>query len=644
MDKLKMQTANLADEKFKKLLELFPNIATETIDSDGNLVRSIDKDILTQEINHNVVEGRQERYQFTWPGKKKAIALANTPINKTLRLNIEKSIGKDGTQNQIDSENIYVEGDNLEVLKLLQETYLGKIKVIYIDPPYNTGKDFVYHDKFSSCIDVYKGISSDYDEMGNRLYINSTANGRYHTDWLNMMYSRLNIARTFLADDGFIFISIDDNEQANLKKLCDEIFGSCNFVGQIIPIMNPRGSQSSAGIAVNHEYLLVYQKSSLAKLNGLALNDKQKAEYNKSDSIGLYREIGLRKRGADSRREDSPTLFYPIYYNPDTNEIFLENKKGTLSIIPKLSDGSEGRWRWSKKKVLENKDKLLVRIVKKSSGEEEFDIFEKDYLTIQKRRKVTSLWNEKSMNNEFGTELIKKLFDGKVVFEYTKPIDLMKKILDIASNKNAIVMDFFSGAASMAQAVFESNADNNWDQRFIMIQIPQEIKTEDNENLKITDIGSRRIKLAGNFIEEQYNIRLKDKGFRYFYIDSSNMKDNFYNIDEYTQSLLDNYTCNIKEDRNNLDLAVQVLLELGIPLSAKIDCLNITQKDIYDIESNYLVLCFLDELNYDDIVYIAKKQPIYAVFKSSSFSSDSMLTNLEQIFNTYSPDTKRMVI
>ena len=636
-----MQTANLADEKFNKLLELFPNIATETIDSDGNLVRTIDKDILTQEINHNVVEGRQERYQFTWPGKKKAIAL---PINKTLRLNIEKSIGKDGTQNQIDSENIYVEGDNLEVLKLLQETYLGKIKVIYIDPPYNTGKDFVYHDKFSSRIDVYKGISSDYDEMGNRLYINSTANGRYHTDWLNMMYSRLNIARTFLADDGFIFISIDDNEQANLKKLCDEIFGSCNFVGQIIPIMNPRGSQSSAGIAVNHEYLLVYQKSSLAKLNGLALNDKQKAEYNKSDSIGLYREIGLRKRGADSRREDSPTLFYPIYYNPDTNEIFLENKKGTLSIIPKLSDGSEGRWRWSKKKVLENKDKLLVRIVKKSSGEEEFDIFEKDYLTIQKRRKVTSLWNEKSMNNEFGTELIKKLFDGKVVFEYTKPIDLMKKILDIASNKNAIVMDFFSGAASMAQAVFESNADNNWDQRFIMIQIPQEIKTEDNENLKITDIGSRRIKLAGNFIEEQYNIRLKDKGFRYFYIDSSNMKDNFYNIDEYTQSLLDNYTCNIKEDRNNLDLAVQVLLELGIPLSAKIDCLNITQKDIYDIESNYLILCFLDELNYDDIVYIAEKKPIYAVFKSSSFSSDSMLTNLEQIFNTYSPDTKRMVI
>lgn len=644
MDKLKMQTANLADEKFNKLLELFPNIATETIDSDGNLVRTIDKDILTQEINHNVVEGRQERYQFTWPGKKKAIALANTPINKTLRLNIEKSIGKDGTQNQIDSENIYVEGDNLEVLKLLQETYLGKIKVIYIDPPYNTGKDFVYHDKFSSRIDVYKGISSDYDEMGNRLYINSTANGRYHTDWLNMMYSRLNIARTFLADDGFIFISIDDNEQANLKKLCDEIFGSCNFVGQIIPIMNPRGSQSSAGIAVNHEYLLVYQKSSLAKLNGLALNDKQKAEYNKSDSIGLYREIGLRKRGADSRREDSPTLFYPIYYNPDTNEIFLENKKGTLSIIPKLSDGSEGRWRWSKKRVLENKDKLLVRIVKKSSGEEEFDIFEKDYLTIQKRRKVTSLWNEKSMNNEFGTELIKKLFDGKVVFEYTKPIDLMKKILDIASNKNAIVMDFFSGAASMAQAVFESNADNNWDQRFIMIQIPQEIKTEDNENLKITDIGSRRIKLAGNFIEEQYNIRLKDKGFRYFYIDSSNMKDNFYNIDEYTQSLLDNYTCNIKEDRNNLDLAVQVLLELGIPLSAKIDCLNITQKDIYDIESNYLILCFLDELNYDDIVYIAEKKPIYAVFKSSSFSSDSMLTNLEQIFNTYSPDTKRMVI
>ena len=639
-----MQTANLADEKLKKLLELFPNIATEAIDSEGNLVSAIDKDILTQEINSIVVEGRQERYQFTWPGKKKAIALANTPINKTLRLNIEKSIGKDGCEGKLDSENIYIEGDNLEALKLLQETYLGKIKVIYIDPPYNTGKDFVYHDKFSSHIDVYKGISSDYDEMGNRLYINSTANGRYHTDWLNMMYSRLNVARSLLADDGFIFISIDDNEQANLKKLCDEIFGSCNFVGQIIPIMNPRGSQSSAGIAVNHEYLLVYQKTSSAKLNGLALNDKQKAEYNKSDSIGVYREIGLRKRGADSRREDSPTLFYPIYYNPDTNEIFLENKKGTLSIIPKLSDGSEGRWRWSKKKVLENKDKLLVRTVKKSSGEEEFDIFEKDYLTIQKRRKVTSLWNEKSMNNEFATELIKKLFDGKVVFEYTKPIDLMKKILDIASDKNAIIMDFFSGAASMAQAVLESNADNNWNQRFIMIQIPQEIKTEDNKNIKITDIGSRRIKLAGNFIEEQYNIRLKDKGFRYFYIDSSNMKDNFYNIDEYTQSLLDNYICNIKEDRNNLDLLVQVLLELGIPLSAKIDCLNITQKDIYVIESNYLILCFLDELNYDDIVYIAEKKPIYAVFKSSSFSSDSMLTNLEQIFNMYSPDTKRMVI
>ena len=342
-----MHTPDLADENFRRLAALFPNAITETINENGEVVRAVDADILRQEISAAVVEGAQERYQFTWPDKRKSVVLANQPISKTLRLDRSKSVGRDGTPGSIDTENIYIEGDNLDALKLLQETYLGKVKMIYIDPPYNTGNDFIYEDDFSQEAGEYLGNSGQFDESGNRLVQNPESNGRFHTDWLNMLYPRLRLAKDLLSDDGLICISIDSNEIGNLRKMCSEVFGAANYITEIAVLNNPRGRQSDSFVATVHEYLLCFAKNATqCRIYGLPLTDEQKAEYSYSDEKGAYRLLGLRQRGVASLREDRPDMFFPIYVNPDTLEVSLTEHSGWATVIPKKSDGREGRWMW----------------------------------------------------------------------------------------------------------------------------------------------------------------------------------------------------------------------------------------------------------------------------------------------------------
>lgn len=371
MDKLKMHTPSLADENFKKLAAMFPNAVTETItgyEENGRPIieRAIDADVLRQEISAQVVEGAQERYQFTWPDKKKSVVLANAPIAKTLRLDREKSVGRDGAEGSIDSENIYIEGDNLDALKLLQETYLGKVKMIYIDPPYNTGNDFIYEDDFAQETDEYLNNSGQLDNFGNRLVQNTESNGRFHTDWLNMLYPRLRIAKDFLADDGLICISIDNNEVENLRKICSEIFGEANYVAEIVVQNNPRGRQSDSFVATVHEYLLCYAKNAVnCVVHGMPLTKEQKEEYNFMDDIGAYRLLGLRQRGVASLREDRPDMFFPVYVNSKTLEISLDEHDGWEIVIPKKSDGREGRWMWGRPKCIAEIKKLVPRFVER---------------------------------------------------------------------------------------------------------------------------------------------------------------------------------------------------------------------------------------------------------------------------------------
>lgn len=676
MNKLKMQTANKADENFKKLAEMFPNAVTETIDENGEVVRAIDKDVLMQEINTRVVEGKEERYQFTWPDKKKSVLLANAPINKTLRPFREESVDFDNT------ENLYIQGDNLEVLKLLQETYLGKIKMIYIDPPYNTGNDFVYEDDFAQSTGEYLANSGQFDEDGNRLVKNLDSNGRFHTDWLNMIYPRLKLAKDLLSEDGAIFISLDDNEIDNLRKVCDEIFGQSNFVANLKVLSNPRGRQSSLHFATAGEYVLVYAKCfSGLEIIGDVPSDEQIATYNKQDEVGRFRDIGLRKRGSDSKREDSPTLFFPIYYCPQTEDISLENKKGYIEIIPKLEDGSDGRWRWSPPKIKKDKHLLYCRTVNRN-GEQVYDVFQKDYFSDKNRVKHKNFWIEKEINYDRSSEEIREIFTDKL-FDFAKPLYLIRKLINtlVSPNEDAIILDFFSGSSTTAHAVMQLNAEDGGNRKFIMVQLPEEIVGDTNKKYKtICEIGKERIRRAGKKIKEERNITIDidknklmqrtllddgtfddkydykittpndeyidnlDTGFRVLKCDSSNMKDVYYSPNDYDFNTIDDYVSNIKEDRTPEDLLFQVMLDLGVLLSSKIEESTIDGKKVFNVADNFLIACFDNDVTEATITEIAMKKPYYFVMRDSSMANDSVATNFDQIFATYSPDTVRKVL
>lgn len=624
MDKLKMQTANLADEKLKKLLELFPNIATEAIDSEGDLVRAIDKDILTQEINSIVVEGRQERYQFTWPGKKKAIALANTPINKTLRLNIEKSIGKDGDQGKIDSENIYIEGDNLETLKLLRETYLNAIDVIYIDPPYNTGDDYIYCDDFSIADEEYKNISGEFSNEKQRLVKNLDSNGRFHTDWLNFMYPRLLIAKDMLSKEGVLFLSIDYHENANARKVLDELLGPDAFIGEIYWESKTKSQNTKTAynkLQPKAEMILVYSKNSKRRFNLSVLGEK---EYPLIDDNGKYREYLLEVMNSDGVR-GRETMVYPITIDG-------------ITINP--PNGKQWKIGQEQIELYKKNNDLFLRdgkiFIKMRPNQERSNITEPFWGFIDK-----SIGTAESAKKELSNIL------PNHGFETVKPVELIKKLIFHASNTESIILDFFSGSATTAEAVLKLNQEDNGKRKYIVIQLPVPY-AEGSLGYKagyrtLCDLGQKRI------IAAMSNINTStvdfDKGFRVLYLDSSNMKDIYYEPTKYQQLELDLFENNIKPDRDNYDLLIQVMLELGIELSTSINMILYNQKEVYTVGDNYLV-SYLDTktLTEDLVIYLAKLKPVYVVFNNQSFDNDSLLSNIEQIFNTYSPDTKRMVI
>ena len=704
MDKLRMQTANKADENFKKLAEMFPNAVTETINENGEVVRAIDKDVLMQEISCKVVDGNEERYQFTWPDKKKSVLLANAPINRTLRPVCEDETVPTGADSEgkpycstgsVDfdtTENLYIEGDNLEVLKLLQETYLGKIKMIYIDPPYNTGNDFVYNDEFGIRSEEWNGISGNYDADGNQivgtLEKNTEANGRFHTDWLNMMYPRLKLAKDLLADDGVIFISIDDNEQVNLSKVCDEIFGPNNRIGPII--QNKQNAKNdTVNIQKNHEFILIYRKSTII--------DGAKVKATLSRRVVTYRDVleengqfyylndPITTRGEGGTLNARPNLGYTIYYNPKTGDFLAKSdyniqlaktennedivyrtdtdliEKGYVTVRPPRVRGKLGCWTWALDKFNAEKHSVVIT-GKPGSYTARKRTFVDSNCVICKEGKLVYMSaveaNSRSIldfsTNE-GTNELSSLIKGNV-FNNPKNLEMIKYLISLVQDSNAYVLDFFSGSSTTAHAVMQLNAEDGGHRKFIMVQLSEKCD-EKSEAYKagyktICEIGKERIRRAGKKIREENadnsslltpNSKL-DTGFRVLKCDTSNMKDVYYNPAEYEASLFSRLEDNIKEDRTPEDLLFQVMLDLGVLLSSKIEETTIAGKKVFNVEDNYLIACFDSDVSEETIKAIAKQKPYYFVMRDSSMASDSVATNFDQIFATYSPETVRKVL
>lgn len=630
MDKLKMQTPNRADENFKKLAALFPNAVTETVDENGMVVRAIDKDALMQEINTTVVDGKEERYQFTWPDKKKSVLLANAPIAKTLRPCTVESMGKDGTPGGFDSENLYIEGDNLEVLKLLQETYLGKIKMIYIDPPYNTGNDFVYEDDFAQSAEEYLANSGQYDEEGNRLVKNMDTNGRFHTDWLNMIYPRLKLAKDLLSDDGVIFISIDENEIENLKKIANEIFGEQNFVGAIIWERAFSPKNDAKYLSDSHDYIVVFAKSiSEFDIGLLPRSEEANSRYKNPDNDprGPWTSSDLSVKTYNSAYDYEITTPNGNVVRPTDGRCWFTSKQRMQKLIEdgRVWFGENGG----------NMPRL------------------KRYLSdVQQGMTATTIWKCTEVgHNQEGRQELKKLFDDKGYFDGPKPVRLLSRILKIANlSDDSIVLDFFSGSSTTAHAVIKTNAEERKKCKFIMVQLPEETD-EKSEAYKagyknICEIGKERIRRAGAKIKEENPLGTMDLdvGFRVLKCDTTNMKNVYYHPDEYNANLFNMLEDNIKEDRSPEDLLFQVMLDLGVLLSSKIEQTEIAGKKVFNVADNFLIACFDANVTEETITAIAKQKPYYFVMRDSSLANDSVAANFDQIFATYSPDTVRKVL
>lgn len=638
--KLAMRTPSLADKNFAALAALFPNAVTETMDENGAVVRAIDKDVLAQEINAHVVEGREERYQFTWPDKRKSILLANAPIAAALRPCREESVNFDTT------ENLYIEGDNLDVLKLLRETYLNRVKMIYIDPPYNTGKDFVYKDDFAEDTGDFLRRDGQYDEQGNRLSTNLDSNGRFHTDWLNMLYPRLRLAKDLLTEDGVIFVSIADTnnatEASNVSKICNEIFGERNFLAQLI--WNKQHSQQQGVFKVYHEYIFVYAKN-------------KNLQGNIGGGSGIIEAGALKKVSAANPKSnftfpvgvrfDAPdgTLLTGEYGDAEKVEVIegrLLAKGGKTAEQVTLAAGwtqkNQMKDFFAGKAVWDTKEQKVIEFFFTSTGK---------LKCLKERTKITPetilpKYGTVSASTAFLTELM-----GANVFDVPKPLNMLQDFVGWFTKGDDMVLDFFSGSATTAHAVMQLNAEDGAKRKFIMVQIP-ELCAEDSEAAKagyanICEIGKKRIRCAGERINKKSDLIAKgiDIGFRVLKLDSSNMKDVYYTPEEYAKMGFDlsGFKDNIKKDRSDEDLLFQVMLDLGIPLSAKIRQVG----DVYYVNDTYLIACF-KQVDTALITEIAKQKPYYSVFRDSSFTSDSAMVNFEQVFNTYSPNTIRRVL
>lgn len=680
MDKLRMQTANKADENFKKLAAMFPNAVTETVNENGEVVRAIDKDVLMQEISCKVVDGNEERYQFTWPDKKKSVLLANAPINKTLRPVRENETVPSGADSEgkpycstgsVDfdtTENLYIEGDNLEVLKLLQETYLGKIKMIYIDPPYNTGNDFVYEDDFAQNTDEYLANSGQFDEEGNRMVQNTESNGRFHTDWLNMIYPRLRLAKNLLTNDGVIFISIDDNEQENLKKCCDEVFGAHNFIAQLVWEKKKKGAFLSKNYINMKEYIVVYAKNN-ATFAGLIGEVTSKEETYPCIKTTNARGIRVIKKGVPSKyKEKNYTIAANTRISSGNMELIYLDDVVIIDGILQNDIRVDSNWIYGQEALNEftrsgllyiTQDNYIRRVV----NDERIKML-KDLLTRvgSDGRSLATFEYDKNMNNggwgtnEDANDELHKLLGQQYLFDFSKPSRLVAKLAQSVTAEKDIILDFFSGSATTAHAVMQLNAEDGGHRKFIMVQLPEKCD-EKSEAYKagyktICEIGKERIRRAGKKIREENadnsslltpNSKL-DTGFRVLKCDTSNMKDVYYNPAEYEVNMFSRLEDNIKEDRTPEDLLFQVMLDLGVLLSSKIEETTIADKKVFNVEDNYLIACFDSDVSEETIKAIAKQKPYYFVMRDSSMASDSVATNFDQIFATYSPDTVRKVL
>ncbi len=689
-----MQTANKADENFKRLAEMFPNAVTEAKDENGEVVRAIDKDVLMQEINTKVVDGKEERYQFTWPDKKKSVLLANAPINKTLRPCREESVDFDNT------ENLYIEGDNLEVLKLLQETYLGKIKMIYIDPPYNTGGDFVYDDDFVQNTAEYLANSGQYDDVGNKLVTNTESNGRFHTDWLNMMYPRLKIAKDLLTDDGVIFAHIDDNEVENLGKLCNDVFGEDNFIN-IITVKTKIGgvSGSSEGKSLKDvtEFIWVYAKNKNELLlkpvyNHIPLFDRIQSYLDEGKSWKYTSIITKLEGKVLLKRDEKHDMNFYGYTTLETQSISSYAKENGISEQDVYNRYADKIFR-----TTNAQSSVRQTVIKETKGFE-YPMFSCEYVPIKGKnegKKIEILYKSGSTDDQrnmvmFLSDVVKKI-DGVYYYldkvsslwddiDYNnltkegdiefangkKPIKLLQRIINLATKDDSYILDFFSGSASTAHAVVQQNLEDNGTRKFIMVQIPEETDAKSNARKAgfrtICEIGKERIRRAGQKIRnEQLGIKNEgdnsslqtpnsslDTGFRVLKCDTSNMKDVYYNPAEYEPSLFSSLEDNIKEDRTPEDLLFQVMLDLGILLSSKIQVrsekVGMRNYSYFDVEDGYLIACFDKNIDEEVITAIAKQKPYYFVMRDSSMANDSVATNFEQIFASYSPDTVRKVL
>ena len=629
MDTLKMHSLDGVQRNIELIGKLFPNAITE-VKRNGKVEHAIDFDVLRQELSDSIVEGREERYQFTWPDKKKAMLAANAPITATLRPVVTDSVGKDGTPGGFDSENLYIEGDNLEVLKLLQETYLGKVKMIYIDPPYNTGNDFVYNDDFSVECGEWRVKSGDYDESGNRMVTNTESNGRFHTDWLNMIYPRLKLAKDLLADDGAVFISIDDNEVKNLMAMCDEVFGTSNFLATFVWQKKYGPANDAKGVSATHEYILLYGKNSDVWMPGLLpRSDEQLKAYKNPDNDprGVWRASDLSARTYSASCDYIITGPTGLKFSPPPSRSWIVNKESYQKLLAdnRITFGSDGTGRPMQKK----------------------------FITEVKGGITPETWlpRERGGDNKIARYELKDIFPENL-FDTPKPSKLISYLITISGvEKDAIILDFFSGSATTAHAVMKLNAEDGGHRKFIMVQLPE--KTDEKSEAykagykNICEIGKERIRRAGRKIKEDAGLTAPadlDIGFRCLRLDESNMKPVYYTPDEIGQQDLFSLVDNVKEDRTPEDLLFQVMLDLGVLLSSPIEVKEIAGKKVFNVADGFLLACFDHDVTEETVKAIAQMKPYYAVFRDSSMANDSVATNFDQIFETYSPETVRKVL
>ncbi len=637
IEKLDLQTPDLVNANFEKLAELFPNCVTETANG-----KAINFDTLKQELSHAVIEGNKERYRLEWPGKREAIVTANLPTTKTLRPVREDSVDFDNT------ENIYIEGDNLEVLKLLQESYLGKIKMIYIDPPYNTGKDFIYKDNFVKDAQEELIESGQKDEYNQRLVVNPETAGRYHSDWLTMMYPRLKLARNLLTDDGVIYISIDDNEVENLRKLCDEIYGENNFQG-IFTVNSTPNARDYGHIGKMHEYVLFYSKdNAMCQTNQLAEIDKN---FKYTDDKGGFNIHPLYNSNEAFHSKNRPNLYYQFYINPnkiideDFYEISLEKGPGLVEVFPPKSvkNNVQFVWRWGKEKSSKN---LNVEIIGYKTGDE--------FRIVQKMRHtsklIRSLLIDKKYSSRRGTAEVEELFGAKI-FTFPKPLSLIQDFVNAGSNDEDIILDFFAGSGTTAHAVQDINSSQQTNRKYILVQLPEELsETEaaqtdsDGKSYKnLSEFALARIKKASKKIKEETGTEI-DYGFRVYRLDESNMQDVYYRPQEYKQEAMDLFADNVKPDRTADDLLAQVMLDWGLPLSLKIEQIKIAGKQVFKVAENSLFACFDKGIDEAFAKAIAKEAPLRIVFRDNGFTNDTAKTNVKQLLKQLSPETEMKVI